>query len=95
MKLFQQREYFDYKETQKGKDSYLCIDQTCSYRPLMNEDLLMIDRDAKDWYAQDSIPLRGIPYIGRIHQSQQEFIIYGFKKWGMTLSKVDARLIAD
>lgn len=95
MKLFQQREYVDYKETQKGKDSYLCIDQTCSYRPLMNDDSLMIHRDAKDWYAQDSIPLRGIPYIGRIHQYQQEFIIYGFQKWGMTLSQVAARLIAD
>ena len=28
MKLFQQREYVDYKETQEGKDSYLCVDQT-------------------------------------------------------------------
>lgn len=95
MKLFQQREYVDYKETQEGKDSYLCVDQINSYRPLIHQDSLTIHRDAKDWHAQDSIPLRGISYIGRLNQYHQEFIIYGFQKWGMTLSQVAARLISD
>lgn len=33
-KLFQQKEYIDYVDEYQGNDSYLCIDQTKSYRPL-------------------------------------------------------------
>lgn len=95
MKLFQQREYVDYIEEQQGQDSYLCVDSIQSYRPLKDNHALRIHRDAKDWYTQDSIPLRGVPYIGRIHKYSQEFVIYGFQKWGMTLSQVAAKLIAD
>jgi len=95
MKLFQQREFVDYIEEQKGQDSYLCVDSPHSYRPLNNQDALKIHREASDWYAQDSIPLRGIPYIGRINSYSNEFIIYGFQKWGMTLSQVAATLISD
>ena len=94
-KLFQQKEYIDYVDEYQGKDSYLCIDQTKSYRPLERQDSLQIHRDAKDWFAQDSIPLRGIPYIGRLSRYSNEFIIYGFQKWGMTLSQVAAHLISD
>lgn len=95
MKLFQQREYIDYVEAQNSSDSYLCVDSIDSYRPLKNNGALKIHRDAKDWFAQDSIPLRGVPYIGRINNYSHEFIIYGFQKWGMTLSQVAATLIAD
>lgn len=95
MKLFQEREYIDYKENQEGLDSYLCVDEVQSYRPLVNHDALKINRDSKDWFAQDSIPLRGIPYIGRLNKNKNEFVIYGFQKWGMTLSQVGAKLISD
>lgn len=95
LKLFQQKEYIDFVDYQEGKDSLLCVDQTLSYRPLGQKHSLTIDRYAKDWFAQDSIPLRGIPYIGRLHPGSQEFVIYGFQKWGMTLSQVAAKLIAD
>ena len=94
-KLFQEKEYIDYIIEQNGKDSYLCVDQTKSYRPLINDDSLQITRDSKDWFAQDSTPIRGIPYIGRLSKYSNEFIIYGFQKWGMTLSQVAARLISD
>lgn len=95
LKLFQEKEYIDYCDEERGLNSYLCIDQTDSYRPLYHDDSLIIHRDAKDWFAQDSIPLRGIPYIGRLNKYSNEFIIYGFQKWGMTLSQVAARLISD
>lgn len=95
MKLFQQREFVDYVDQQTSQDSYLCVDQIQSYRPLKNNDALRINKDAKDWFAQDSIALRGIPYIGRMNKYDNEFIIYGFQKWGMTLSQVAASLIAD
>lgn len=86
LKLFQEKEYVDYVDEQKGNESYLCVDETKSYRPLPHNDSLVIHRDSKDWYAQDSIPLRGIPYIGRLNKYTNEFVIYGFQKWGMTLS---------
>lgn len=95
LKLFQEKEYVDYVDEQKGNESYLCVDETKSYRPLPHNDSLVIHRDSKDWYAQDSIPLRGIPYIGRLNKYTNEFVIYGFQKWGMTLSQVAAKLICD
>ena len=95
LKMFQQREMIDYVERQDSKDSYLCIDHLSSYRPIQENSSIQIHQDAKDWFAQDSIPLRGIPYIGRLSKYDNEFIIYGFQKWGMTLSQVAARLIAD
>lgn len=95
LKLFQKKEYIDYKEENLGINSYLCIDQTKSYRSINQQASLQIHRDSKDWFAQDSIPLRGIPYIGRLNKYTNEFIIYGFQKWGMTLSQVAAKLISD
>ncbi len=94
MKMFQQREFVDYKDIPDSQDSYLCIDTPISQRPVGNG-MLKIDREAKDWYAQDTIPLRGIPYIGKLNKYDNEFVIYGFQKWGMTLSHVAGRLIAD
>jgi len=94
-KLFQEKEYINFYEQVQGEDSYLCIDETKSYRPLNKQQSLVIYRDAKDWFAQDSTPLRGIPYIGRLKKYTNEFIVYGFQKWGMTLSQVAAQLISD
>ena len=94
-KIFQQKEYINHVSHQKGKDSYLCIDQSKSYRPIKENESLVINQEAKDWFAQDSIPLRGIPYIGRLDKYRNEYIIYGFQKWGMTLSQVAAKLISD
>ena len=50
---------------------------------------------SQEWYALDSVPLRGVPYIGEIKPGSQEYVIYGFQKWGMTLSQVAAKLIKD
>ena len=94
-KMFQERECVDCLEGQDSSDSYLCIDESKSYRPISKDYHLSIHDHAKDWYTQDTITLRGIPYIGRLNQNSQEFIIYGFQKWGMTLSQVAAKLISD
>lgn len=94
-KLFQQKEYIDYIDSQNSRDSLLCVDITKSYRPVSKNGSLIIDSHTKDWFAQDSISLRGIPYIGRINRDSKEFVIYGFQKWGMTLSHVAAKLISD
>lgn len=94
MKLYQTKEYVDFVKAQQSQDSTLCIDQTKSYRPVL-EHSLKIDRSSQEWFAQDSIPLRGIPYIGRLNKYSNEYIIYGFQKWGITLSQVAAKLIAD
>lgn len=95
LKLFQQKEYIDYTQDYQDENSYLCVDHTYSYRPLKDQTSLLIHSNAKDWFAEDSIPLRGIPYIGRLDKYRNEFIIYGFQKWGMTLSQVAAQLISD
>ncbi|MEG0366270.1 MAG: FAD-dependent oxidoreductase, partial [Coprobacillus sp.] len=94
MKLFQKKEYIDFNKEQQDKNSSLCVDQTKSYRPVA-ENSLVINKTAKDWFAEDSIPLRGIPYIGRIDKYTNEYVIYGFQKWGITLSQVAAKLIAN
>lgn len=95
LKLFQMKEYVDCRDEYLDNSSYLCVDQTKSQRPLELKKSIVIDRDSHEWFAQDSIPLRGIPYIGRLKRDSNEFIIYGFQKWGMTLSQVAARLISD
>ena len=71
--------------------------------PLMHWKMCIRDRDkgiyidmaSQEWYALDSVPLRGVPYIGEIKPGSQEYVIYGFQKWGMTLSQVAAKLIKD
>lgn len=95
MKMFQEREFIDCCDQKDTKDSYLSIDETKSYRPLKQNLHLSINSKSQDWYTQDTMTLRGIPYIGRIDHYSQEYIIYGFQKWGMTLSQVAAKLISD
>ena len=95
MKLFQQREFVDYNENQQSDDSYLCLDEVSSYRPISDNASLNICKDSSQWYAMDSVPIRGIPYIGRLKSDSNEFIAFGYQKWGMTLSHVAARLIRD
>lgn len=94
LKLFQEMENIDYVDDNYGQDSYLEIGKSHSYRSL-DKDCLIIDEHASDWFAQDSIPLRGIPYIGQLNKYRQEYVMYGYQKWGMTLSHVGARLIRD
>lgn len=92
-KLFQTKENIDCRYND-GEESRLCIDQTKSYRSVEKRGLY-IDIESQDWYAMDSIPLRGVPYISEMKPRSQEYIIYGFQKWGMTLSQVAAQLIKD
>ncbi|MGN1182837.1 MAG: FAD-dependent oxidoreductase [Faecalibacillus sp.] len=93
LKIFQTKEYITHYQKNESKDSFLSIEHPVSYRPLHNNSSLIIHPYLHDWFAQDSIPLRGIPYIGRLKDN--EFMIYGFQKWGMTLSHVAAKLIRD
>ena len=93
LKLFQTRSYVEHKSTIQGPNSYLSIDYSCSYRPVNNSQSLIINNHSSQWFAQDSIALRGIPYIGQYKKN--EYIIYGFQKWGMTLSHVAGKLIRD
>lgn len=93
LKLFQTRECIDLVSSSQGKDSSLSADQTVSYRSIDDDHSLIINRDTHDWFAQDSMPLRGVPYIGQY--KNHEYMIYGFQKWGMTLSHVAGKLISD
>ncbi len=48
------------------------------------------------WSAQDCMPARDIPYIGRFSQNHLNwFIATGYRKWGMTTAMVAARLLCD
>lgn len=48
------------------------------------------------WSAQDCMPARDFPYIGRFSQSHLNwFIATGYRKWGMTSAMVAARLLCD
>ncbi len=48
------------------------------------------------WSAQDCMPARDIPYIGRFSQSHLNwFIATGYRKWGMTTAMVAAMLLCD
>ena len=76
-KMFQSLESIDLKQ-RTGNQCTLSIDLTESYRPLKNH-ALVINSKSKDWFAQDTIPLRGIPYMGRY--KEHEYFIYGFQKW--------------
>lgn len=93
LKLFQTRCYVDLNCQQNGTDSYLSVDSPNSYRPVGDHHCLIINDQSQQWFAQDSIALRGIPYIGQYKNN--EYIIYGFQKWGMTLSHVAGKLIKD
>ena len=92
-KLFQTKENVDLRNKEENQ-SLLCIDHTDSYRPVQDKGIY-IDMASQEWYALDSVPLRGVPYIGEIKPGSQEYVIYGFQKWGMTLSQVAAKLIKD
>ncbi len=49
-----------------------------------------------NWSAQDCMPARDIPYIGRYDQKHLNwFVATGYKKWGMTTSMIAATLLAD
>ena len=91
LKMFQSLENIDLKQ-RTGNQCTLSIDLTESYRPLKNH-ALVINSKSKDWFAQDTIPLRGIPYMGRY--KEHEYFIYGFQKWGMTNSFLASKIIKD
>ena len=91
LKMFQSLESIDLKQ-RTGNQCTLSIDLTESYRPLKNH-ALVINSKSKDWFAQDTIPLRGIPYMGRY--KEHEYFIYGFQKWGMTNSFLASKIIKD
>lgn len=91
LKMFQSLESIDLKQ-RTGNQCTLSIDLTESYRPLKNH-ALVINSKSKDWFVQDTIPLRGIPYMGRY--KEHEYFIYGFQKWGMTNSFLASKIIKD
>lgn len=48
------------------------------------------------WVAEDTISLDKIPYIGKYSCFAKDiYVATGFKKWGMTLSNVAAKIISD
>ncbi|KKQ61150.1 MAG: putative oxidoreductase [Parcubacteria group bacterium GW2011_GWE2_38_18] len=47
------------------------------------------------WAAQDSMSIDRVPYIGRMPNTNNVYIITGFGEWGMTSSLVSAKLITD
>lgn len=96
-RLLQEKEHITYQEKMTSKDSYINLTSNYSKRPLNNNTMLEINKNILNtssyWYAQDSVPLRKIPYIGKINK--HEYIAYGYNKWGMTLSHVASKLIYD
>lgn len=91
LKMFQSLESIDLKQKTDNQCN-LSIDLIQSYRPLKNH-ALIINSNSKDWFGQDTIPLRGLPYIGRY--KEHEYFIYGFQKWGMTNSFLASKIIKD
>lgn len=96
-KILQEKEHVIYKEGENIDNSFLNITTNYSKRPINCSSIIEIKQKfAKNhlyWYAQDSVPLRKIPYIGKINNN--EFVAYGYNKWGMTLSHVASKLIYD
>lgn len=93
-KLIQKQEYVYYLDKQDSHNSLLCLDQSLSYRPIDNGSIhIGNDKGLMNWFAEDSISLRIIPYIKEL--SYDEYIAYGYNKWGMTMSMVAAKLIND
>lgn len=96
-RMLQEKEHVIYKEGIKVEDSILNLTTKFSRRPVDDNSIIEIKQKfAKDqlyWYAQDSIPLRKIPYVGKINNN--EFVAYGYNKWGMTLSHVASKIIYD
>lgn len=96
-RILQEKEHVIYKENKEQKDSILNLTTNFSIRPVSQNAVIEMNRDfTKDqwhWYGQDSVPLRKIPYIGKINDN--EFIAYGYNKWGMTLSHVASKLIYE
>ena len=89
--MFQSLESIDLKQKTDNQCN-LSIDLIQSYRPLKNH-ALIINSNSKDWFGQDTIPLRGLPYIGRY--KEHEYFIYGFQKWGMINSFLASKIIKD
>lgn len=96
-RILQEKEHVIYRENKEQKDSILNLTTNFSIRPVNENTVIEINRNfTKDqwhWYGQDSVPLRKIPYIGKINDN--EFIAYGYNKWGMTLSHVASKLIYE
>lgn len=90
-KMYQAKEWVSYKPECKEINSLLCMDKLYSYRKANNGCIEV--KDYGDWYAMDTVTYRHIPYIGRYKDN--EFVVYGFAKWGMTLSEVAGLLISD
>lgn len=97
IRLIQEREHIIYQTDKVNKDSVLDLTTSYSKRYINQEHILEIDKVKGQnqfyWYAQDSVPIRKIPYIGRINK--YEYISYGYNKWGMTLSHVASKLIYE
>ena len=96
IRLLQEKEHVIYQEGQAAS-SILDLTTSFSKRYLDWQHLLMIKKinDEKEWYwyGQDTVPLRKIPYIGKINE--HEYVAYGYNKWGMTLSHVASKLIYE
>lgn len=90
-KMYQEKHWVSYCHKQDHNHSLLNMSKTYSYRKV-SEGCLEV-KDEGDWYTMDSMTYRHIPYIGRYKHN--EFVIYGFSKWGMTLSEVAGQLISD
>ncbi len=94
LKLCQEREFLNTMKTKEGDNSLFSYSGQKSYRPLP-EGALEITAESDEWFAQDTLPLRGIPYIGEVTTDSHEYVAFGYSKWGMTMSQVASRLISD
>lgn len=100
MKVMAKREYVQYGicENQERR-SLLCVDKkSISQRPVGNGLLEIGKNEVKNpirWFAMDSETLRLIPYIGKLSKKRNEYIAFGYRKWGMSLSHVASKIIYD
>lgn len=97
-RMLQEKEHIIYEQESCNEASLLDLTTSFSRRYLDDKHILMIkkafDHSNKFyWYGQDSVPLRIIPYIGKINEF--EYVSYGYDKWGMTLSHVASKMIYD
>lgn len=100
IKFLYRREFIQYGLLKNNdKRSLLCEDKPIkSYRKVdigsLNIGNKVMKKSLK-WNCQDYYSLRIIPYIGRFDLRYDEYIACGYHLWGMTLSNVASRLIAD
>jgi glycine/D-amino acid oxidase-like deaminating enzyme/nitrite reductase/ring-hydroxylating ferredoxin subunit len=70
------------------------IDHFSELEKSVKENFGITDIDYR-WAAEDSMTEDKLPYIGKMSDTGNIFVTTGYAKWGMTISLVSAKILAD